>query len=306
VRFVAVLNKDGGTLRTTNLDAFSDRISTAVESQGGSVDILVVPGDEVVETLKKAASSKSVDVLIAAGGDGTISAAASILMNKKIALAVLPAGTMNLFARSLGVNQTLEAAVDALSEGEIRAVDIATANGVPFVHQFSIGLHAKMVHLRDRMEFKSRLGKIGASIKAAYQTVLNPPSLKVTIEVDGDVMEVRTTGIGVSNNLFGEGHLPYSDTPDGGVLGVYVTLARQRGELLRLGFDMMRGRWGHSQHVDLRQGQKVVLRLPAAYRRFKCVIDGELRPLERETVLEIHPGALNVFAPKASARAEAA
>lgn len=306
MRFVAVLNKDGGTLRTTDLDAFSARITTAVQNQGGSVDILVVPGNEVVETLRKAAARRSVDVLIAAGGDGTISAAASILMNEKMALSVLPAGTMNLFARSLGVNQSLEAAVDALSDGEIRAVDIATANGVPFVHQFSIGLHARMVHLRDRMEYSSRLGKIGASMKAAYRTVLNPPSLKVTIEIDGDTMEVRTTGIGVSNNLFGEGHLPYADTPDGGVLGVYVTLARQRGELLRLGFDMMRGRWSHSQHVDLRQGQKVVLKLPAAYRRFKSVIDGELRPLKRETVLEIHPGALRVFAPKASARAEAA
>lgn len=306
MRFVAVLNKDGGTLRTTDLDALGDRMTNAIRSMGGTVDIEMVPGNDVVQALEKAAARRSVDVLIAAGGDGTISAAASILMNRKMALAVLPAGTMNLFARSLGVNQSLEAAVDALSDGEIRAVDIATANGVPFVHQFSVGLHAKMVHLRDRMDFSSRLGKIGASVRAAYHTVLNPPSLKVTIDVDGDSLDVRTTGIGVSNNLFGEGHLPYADQPDGGVLGVYITRAREKSELLRLGFDMIRGRYGQSPHVDLKQGRKVVLRLPAAYRRFKAVIDGELRPLERETVVEIHPGALNVFAPKSSARAEAA
>ncbi len=56
-------------------------------------------------------------------------------------------------------------------------------------------------------------------MRAAYHTVLNPPSLKVTIEIDGDSLDVRSSGIGISNNLFGEGHLPYADAPDGGVLG---------------------------------------------------------------------------------------
>ena len=92
----------------------------------------------------------------------------SRLMGKKKALAILPAGTMNLFARSLGIPLTLDAAVQSFADGKVQAVDIATANGQPFVHQFSIGMHAKLVHLREKMDFGSRLGKIRASARAAY------------------------------------------------------------------------------------------------------------------------------------------
>lgn len=306
MRFVAVLNKDGGTLRTTDLDAFSEKMKTVLEAAGHTVDIRVVEGKDVVSALETAAAMRSVDVVLAGGGDGTISAAAAVLMNRKTALAILPAGTMNLFARGLGIPQSLDAALAAFADSEIRAVDIATANGRPFVHQFSIGLHAKMVHLRDKMQFASRLGKIGASLKAAYRTVLNPPSMKVRMNLDGVEMMARASGIGVSNNLFGEGHLPYADHPDGGTLGIYVTVARQRADLLRLAIDMARGRWRDNQQIELHEARNVVLRLPRSHKRFKCVIDGELCKLEAETTIEMHPGALKVLVPRAQKKAKAA
>lgn len=97
MRFVAVLNKDGGTLRTTDLDAFSEKMKTVfLQAAGHTVDIRVVEGKDVVSALEKAAAMRSVDVVLAGGGDGTISAAAAVLMNRKTALAILPAGTMNL------------------------------------------------------------------------------------------------------------------------------------------------------------------------------------------------------------------
>ena len=111
---------------------------------------------------------------------------------------------------------------------------MASANGRPFVHQFSIGMHAKMVGMRDKMEFASRLGKMRASIRAALATVLDPPSLKVSLTIGDAEILTRATGIGITNNLFGEGHLPYADQPDGGVLGIYVTVARERGQIAAL------------------------------------------------------------------------
>jgi YegS/Rv2252/BmrU family lipid kinase len=306
MRFVAVLNKDGGTLRTTNLEALSERMKTTLESAGHTIDIRIVEGKGVVAALEKAAAMRSVDVLLAGGGDGTISAAASLLMNRKMALAILPAGTMNLFARGLGIPQSLDGALEGFADSEVRAVDIASANGRPFVHQFSIGLHAKMVHLRDKMEFASRLGKIGASLKAAYRTVMNPPSMKVQMKLDDVEMTARASGIGVSNNLFGEGHLPYADKPDGGTLGVYVTVARQRADMLRLAVNMARGRWSNNQQIELHKAQRVVLKLPRSNKHIKCVVDGELCALEAQTTIEIHPGALKVLVPRARSKAKAA
>lgn len=299
MRFLAVLNRDGGTLRGIDLDAFSATVSDILEPAGHTVETRIVPGGGVVEALAKAARTRSADVVLACGGDGTVSAAAAALKDKKKALAILPAGTMNLFARSLGLPLALDQALKSFADGEITPVDLASANGRVYVHQFSIGMHAKMVRLRDRMEFRSRLGKIAASAKAAYTTVMNPPAMTVSLEIGDAEIIVRTTGIGVTNNLFGEGHLPYADNPAGGVLGIYVTVARQRGELLGFMLNMARGKWRDTRQVEIHQAERVMLKLRSSKAGFKCVIDGELAELEQETELKIHPKSLRVLVPKA-------
>ncbi|MFC3325851.1 diacylglycerol/lipid kinase family protein [Mesorhizobium cantuariense] len=306
MKFAAVLNRDGGTLRTTDLVAFSDRMHQTLETAGHSLNIEIVAGQDVVETLASAASRRSVDVVLAGGGDGTISAAAARLMGTKKALAILPAGTMNLFARGLGIPQSLDAALNSFADGEIIAVDMATANGRPFVHQFSIGMHARMVQLRQKMEFGSRLGKIRASAKAAWATINNPPAMNVTLSIGEAEMAARITGIGITNNLFGEGHLPYADNPAGGVLGVYVTVAQQRAELVKFFFNMARGKWRDNEHVEIHQAGRTVLKIHSGSSKFRAVMDGELVRLDRETTIEIQPRALNVLVPARIAKAEAA
>ncbi|MCQ8874319.1 diacylglycerol kinase family lipid kinase [Mesorhizobium sp. LMG17149] len=306
MKFAAVLNRDGGTLRTTDLVAFSDRMHQTLETAGHSLSIEIVAGKEVVETLDSVASRRSVDIVLAGGGDGTISAAAARLMGTKKALAILPAGTMNLFARGLGIPQSLDAALKSFADGEIIAVDVATANGQPFIHQFSIGMHAKMVQLRQKMEFGSRLGKIRASAKAAWATINNPPAMNVTLSIGEAEMAARITGIGITNNLFGEGHLPYADNPAGGVLGVYVTVAKQRAELVKFFFNVARGKWRDNEHVEIHQTNRTVLKIHSSSRKFRAVMDGELVRLDRETVIEIQPGALNVLVPASATQSRAA
>ncbi|MCA0021034.1 diacylglycerol/lipid kinase family protein [Mesorhizobium sp. B264B1A] len=306
MRFAAVLNRDGGTLRTLDLDSFRDRMRDLLEAAGHSIDIDVVAGKDIVPALDNAASRRGIDVVLAGGGDGTISAAAARLMGKKKALAILPAGTMNLFARGLGIPQTLDAALRSFADGEVMAVDIATANGRPFVHQFSIGMHAKMVQLRQNMEFGSRLGKMRASAKAAWQTIKNPPAMTVTLTIGEAEITARTTGVGVTNNLFGEGHLPFADNPAGGVLGIYVTVARQPAELVKFFFNVARGKWRDNEHVEIHQTERAVLKIRSAARKYRAVLDGELIKLEDEITIEIHPGALNVLVPRHAMRAKAA
>ena len=305
MRFIAVLNRDGGTLRTTDLHAFSGRLRETLEASGHTVEIRSVNGKQVVAALDEAAASPA-DVVLAGGGDGTVSAAAGALMGKKKALAILPAGTMNLFARGLGIPLGLDAAIEAFADGEVREVDIATANGRPFVHQFSIGMHAKLVQLRSKMEFGSRLGKMRASAKAAYSTVMNPPKMDLKLTVGEAEILTRTTGVGVTNNLFGEGHLPYADMPNGGVLGIYVNVAEQRAEILGFILSMARGKWRENPHVEVHQADRAILELSRTNTRMKAVIDGELVKLEKRTELLIHPGALKVLVPARTAKAKAA
>ncbi|MDP3898295.1 MAG: diacylglycerol kinase family lipid kinase [Mesorhizobium sp.] len=300
MRFRAILNRQGGTLRTTDLNAFSARMRETLEAARHSMDIRIVDGKELVAALREAAAADDVDAIIAGGGDGTASAAAGCLMNTDKILAILPAGTMNLFARSLAIPLDLDTAVQSFASGKVHLVDVATANGQPFVHQFSVGMHAKMVKLREKMDFDSRIGKIRASARAALDTIMNPPSMVVDLDMGATSMTVHTSGIGVSNNLFGEGHLPYADDPTGGILGIYVARALRRRDVIWLSLSILIGRWGSNPQVEIHQSDSVVMRFSHVHPRHRCVIDGELCKLESSVTIQIHPKCLRVLVPATS------
>lgn len=296
MRLVAILNREGGTLRTTDLDWLSAHIRGSFDKAGHNVDIDIVRGGEVEAALKRAAAAPDVDAVVAAGGDGTISAAAAALMNSDKALAVLPAGTMNLFARSLKIPLSLSEAVEALAAGTERRVDIATADGRPFIHQFSIGLHARMVMLRSRFEYGSRLGKMLASVRASFAVIARPPTMDIELDMEGTKVVATTSGIGISNNLFGDGHLPYADEPDRGVLGIYVLGAAGRLEIAWLMLALAAGRWKDVDTVEIHETEQAVLCIRSR-RRLRAVIDGELCSVGERVELRIHPGALTVLVP---------
>lgn len=298
MRFEVILNRDGGSLRTLDLDAFADGLVATLTQAGHKVNVAKVDSTDVDAALKEAVSGDC-DVVMVGGGDGTVSAAAGILKDTDKALAILPAGTMNLFARSLGIPLRLEEAIAVLADGHIRSVDLASADGKVFVHQFSIGLHTKLIRLRERHSFQSRIGKIWASIRAAFAAFVNPPRLRVTLNMDGTEHKVATAGIGITNNMFGEGHLPYSDTPDGGVLGVYVTRSRTMHDFARFAMHLLRGNWRDNAEVDVTSAQEVTITMRNRMSQ-GCAIDGELYDLEKTTTLRLHPRALYALVPRES------
>lgn len=300
MRFVAVLNRDGGTLRTMDLPAFCERSRHTLENAGHSVEFRIVRGKDILTALNEAAADKASDVLMVGGGDGTVSAAAAAMMNKEKALAIIPAGTMNLFARSLHIPLTLDDAVTAFANGEIRLADMASANGRPFVHQFSIGMHARMIQLRERMAFGSRWGKLIATARASLSIVGNPPAVDVMLRIGETELVTRTTALGVSNNPYGEGHLPYADRVDRGVLGIYVAIARERQEIIRLLVNMALGRWRDNEQLDIHQADRVLVKVLSGGSKISCAIDGELYRLEDAIMIDIHPKALRVLVPAES------
>src|SRR6185369_688327 len=100
---IGVFNRDGGTFKTTDMDQFAARAREVFAAHGHELEPRVVDGRSLIDELERAA-----------GGDGTVSAAAGIAYKYGIPLGVIPAGTMNLFARSLGLPLRLEQALEAL------------------------------------------------------------------------------------------------------------------------------------------------------------------------------------------------
>jgi diacylglycerol kinase family enzyme len=297
MHFVGVLNRDGGTFRTMDMEAFTAHAVEVFAAHGHSLDCRVVEGTAVASEIEQAAVDPTTEAILAGGGDGTISTAASICFRARVPLAVLPAGTMNLFARSLQVPPRLEDALAALAGGEVRAVDIATANGKPFVHQYSVGIHPRLVKIRESLAYRGRWGKMWASIRAIIGTVARPPRFRAEIRT-GRRIDVRTlSGISVSNNILGEGHVPYADDLTGGVLGVYVVEPMPAWELAKLCIKVLVGTWKAHPQVSEKEVEQITLSFPKRKRSAQAVIDGELIELEQQVDLRAHPGALKVVAP---------
>jgi len=297
MRFIGVLNKDGGTFRTTQMGAFARGAEALFAESGHALECRVVAGDELEAELERAAREPGVEALLAGGGDGTISAAAGICFMHGIALGVLPAGTMNLFARSLGVPLQLDAALAAIAGGEVVQVDIATANGRPFVHQYSVGMHSRLVKIRNGLTYRSRWGKMLASLRAVALALSRPLKFEVEMTTRHTRERRKATAVAVSNNVLGEGHVPYAEAVDRGVLGVYVVKPMPSAELARLALSLAFGNWKAHPLVSEKEVAQLTLSFPRRKASAQAVLDGELIPLEQRVDLRIHAGGLKVIVP---------
>ncbi|MBB3411580.1 diacylglycerol kinase family enzyme [Rhizobium sp. BK316] len=295
MKLVGFFNRDGGTFRTTDMQAYEKRAEEVFRDAGHDFEAIVFSGGEIVPAMERAARRDDVDGIVAGGGDGTISAAASIAWRNGVALGVVPAGTMNLFARSLKVPLDIWQALDVLAFGELDNIDIASANGRPFIHQFSAGLHARMVRYRNSYSYRSRLGKLRASARAAFGVVFNPPEFEVEFEAAGMKETRRVSAISVSNNPFGENALLYADNLRSGELGFYTAKPLKPLGVARLAIDMLRGRFRENDAVMVMHPAEVNLHFPKLRAKANCVMDGELLPLERDITIKLHPGELKVL-----------
>jgi diacylglycerol kinase family enzyme len=100
MKIKAIFNRDGGTFRTTDMEAYRQKAEEVFRAAGHDIEIAIVSGSEMGDTLEKAARRDDLDAMIAGGGDGTISGAAGVAWKNGMPLGVVPAGTMNLFAIS--------------------------------------------------------------------------------------------------------------------------------------------------------------------------------------------------------------
>jgi diacylglycerol kinase family enzyme len=306
MHFIGVFNRDGGTFRTMDMDAFLVLANEVMAEAGHTLEARVVAGKDLIPELARAAKDPSAHVMLVGGGDGTISAAAETCFRTGTTLAILPAGTMNLFARALRIPLNLEEALSAIATGKATRVDIATANGKPFIHQFSVGIHTRLVRIRESLQYRSRWGKILASLRAFSLAVAQPPRFHAEIRTPRGIETHRVSGITVSNNLLGEGHIPHADAIDRGVLGVYIVDPMSPLALARFCAQVLLGKWKGNPQVSESKVDFVSLRFRKRRSSHRALLDGELVALDKQVDIEIHPGALRVIVPAVEAAVVAA
>ena len=296
-RIAAFLNTGSGTFQVLEIGHVRGMLERAFGGAGYELDIHTGRGANLIREMKAHSEEADFDILLAGGGDGTISAAADTAWRNGKTLAILPGGTMNLYARALDIPLDVELAIDALANGRKKQADIATANGDPFVHQFSVGLHPRMIRNRNKLDYQSRLTKMLASTRAFWETISHMPTCGVTIELDGRRVERQLSALSVSNNMFGSTAPPYAEKLDGGELGVYMAGQLTWQQALLLGADMLTGQTPNNPDLEIISALRVKLLLHEKPQGSQCVRDGELYDLPDEITIELHARELSVLVP---------
>ncbi len=292
-----VLNPKAGTLRGLDPGQAAEDVAEIFRAHGHKVKTEVHAGRAAIAAIARVCREKSCDAVVVGGGDGTISAAASAAAESGLALGILPLGTMNLFARSLSIPLDMRQAAEALAAGRRSSVDIGEVNGRLFIHHVTLGLHPRMIRIRERLSYGSRLGKIWASIQAWWTAVRQPPRLEARIRADTHHFARRTAAILVSNNVWGEGHLPYADDLRQGTLGLYVTTSRRWQDLLQLTARMTLGDIAENPLMENWEAKEVEIALPRD--RVNASVDGEIVSLQTPLRITVRERGLIVLRPAA-------
>ncbi len=164
----------------------------------GSVE--VVDGAKLGERATQAIA-QGVRLIIVGGGDGSVSAAAAAVSGTDACLAILPMGTLNHFARDLGIPTNLDEAAAVIAAGHIRKVDVATLNSQVFVNNSAIGLYPLMVADREAQQRRLGRSKRTAMAVAGLRTLARFHHHRLRLTIDGMAQRtIETSLLFVGNN----------------------------------------------------------------------------------------------------------
>jgi diacylglycerol kinase family enzyme len=236
------------------------------------------------------------DVVLAGGGDGTVSAVAAVVAGSPAVLGVLPLGTLNHFARDLHLPLNPVEAARVMLRGNVAKVDVGEVNGHQFINNSSLGLYPRIVRYRENRE-KTGWSRLLAFASACLVVFRRYRFLRLRLEVDGKAYDRRSPFLFVGNNRYEvEGLLlGRRRRMDEGKLSLYLSDRTGRWGLIRIALSAL--------FKQLRLQHDFVV-LPATgvtvhthRRRVQVALDGEVMKLHPPLRYSIHPGMLRVFRP---------
>lgn len=244
MRAILLLNAAAGRIKEDSSLADPAALKQWFETVGVDVEVWSTPAAEIENAARRAADS-DVECIIVVGGDGTVRSVAEVLAGGTKPLGVLPAGTLNHFARDLGMPADLDEAIQKLVTAQIDRVDVGEVNGRVFVNNSSVGIYSQMVLQRDALRPASRRHRFVAMLRASWRVLRRFPRFTATIQLDSGEPEARTVPlILISNNPYETGWPKLGRRSDlnQGRLGVYVVRCATRGQLVWCAFQAIRNR----------------------------------------------------------------
>ena len=251
-----------------------------------------------ISALAKEAIGKGFETIVAGGGDGTINAVASAMVgNKDVKLGILPLGTLNHFARDVGVPADIGQAVKSIVAGHVKSVDVGEVNGQIFLNNSCLGLYPAMVRLRESLQ-KSGYRKFPALLRASFHILMRFPRLYLELHpAAGSAHRRKTPVLFIGNNPYDTSLTQLGKRPsiEQGRLWTMMPTASTRWSLLLSLFAILRGRETAGDIIAFEETHLVVA---SRRRRLRVAVDGEVLHLQPPLNYRVRPKALRVIVPK--------
>lgn len=253
-------------------------------------------GSEIAPTVA-AAIKRGARLVVAGGGDGTVSAVACGLAGTGVTLGVLPMGTLNHFARDLGIPLEQEQAIAVIAAGNALAVDVGEVNGRIFINNSGLGLYPDIVRDREQRQRRLGQGKWRALLEASIAAARRYPVLRVQVEVDGSTLTRRTPFVFIGNNEYTMEGFEIGERAalNKGQLSLYLTQRMGRFGLLRLALLALLHRLDQARDFDMLTTRGFVVH--TGHQRLRVSTDGEVTVMEPPLQYRLRPGALTVLVP---------
>ena len=277
-------------------DAARQSLTNAIAASFPDAEVVFMDhGSNVMELAQKAVESGS-PMVVAGGGDGTINAVASAVVGTETTLGVLPLGTLNHFAKDLGIPLEIEPAVQLLRTGRRISVDVGQVNDRIFLNNSGLGLYPDTVRLREAKQ-KSGASKWPAAIWAALKALSRYRRLKLRVTVDGKDLLRTTPIVFVGNNEYElEGiRVPSRSQLNDGRLCLYIPHPEGRLRLLWFSVRALLGKPQQGADFDALLTDEFTI--SSKHRHLRISIDGEVCDMATPLQYRIRPGSLRVIAP---------
>ena len=235
------------------------------------------------------------DVIAAGGGDGTVSTVANLVVGTPAALGVLPLGTLNHFAKDLGIPLDIPGAVRVICGGATARVDVGEVSGHRFINNSSLGVYPETLRVRER--WRPRVGKWAALLIGSLTVLLRFPILRLRLDLGDRQLRRIAPLLFVGNNDY---RLDWPATGareriDAGWLSLLLMREASRVALLRSAWRVLRGRFDLAPEIEA--ARLTSFTVYSRRRRLRVAVDGEMLRLRPPLRYRSLPGALRVCVP---------
>lgn len=301
MRAAVIINKSAGTASPEQ--NITEKLNDLFCTNNVESEIFLIEGKDIKNKIKSLIPEKY-DAIAVAGGDGTLNTGAGMLAGTGIPMGIIPLGTLNHFARDLGIPLDLEGAVKTIALGIAQKVDIGEVNGNIFINNSSVGLYPKAVKFRDRHMERIGGGKWISMILASLTVFTRFPLFDIRLETDDNTIVRKTPFVFIGNNEYKLDifNLGKRETLQGGKLSLYTAHCKGRWSMLKIASLALINRLNQMKDFDLQFVDNI--RLDTRRRIVEVSLDGEVTHMAPPLHYKIRPMDLTVILPDKAEKAQ--